>query len=177
VAARLARPTARPVARRCDAPVIVSGLAVHCGDETAPPSGRVHTVVPTPERRASFRDGVDADVRRHVTVQPGSASDADGNDLDLAAPAVVDVLAEAGGLGVLNEVGDAEVCLVLRGDGGEPLVAVKKYEKEDPPKDFLSGTLLKDIYDDCIASPFNWIRRQLMPCDGSNPVADQGPEP
>jgi hypothetical protein len=41
----------------------------------------------------------------------------------------------------------------------------------------LSGTLLKDIYDDCIASPFNWIRRQLMPGDGSNPVADQGPEP
>jgi hypothetical protein len=153
---------------------IVSGLAVHCGDETAPPDQRVHAVVPTEERQTAFRDGADVDLRRHVTVQPGSAIDADGNDLDLPEPTVVDVLTEIGGIGgVLNPDGDGEVCLVLRGDDNGPLVAVKKYEPETPPRDFLDGTLLKDIYDDCIASPFNWIRRQLNPGDGSDPVADQ----
>ncbi|TDW22089.1 DUF6519 domain-containing protein [Kribbella kalugense] len=148
---------------------IVSGLAVHCGDETAPANQRVHAAVPTAERQTAFRDAADADLRRHVTVQPGSAIDADGNDLDLAAPTVVDVLSEIGGLGdVLNPDGDGEVCVVLRGES----VVVTKYEPE-PPRDFLQGTLLKDIYDDCIASPFNWIKRQLTPGDGTDPIADQ----
>lgn len=130
---------------------IVGGLAVHCGDPDQPSGGPP---------------------RRFVTVAPGSAIDIDGFDLDVPAPVVVDVLTELESLGqgVLDEHGDGEVSLVLRSDPDRgPVVATTKYV---PPQDrsFLDGTLLADIYDDCLDKLLSWIRAQLSPSD---PAADR----
>lgn len=127
---------------------IVCGLAVECGgDEPA-----------------------DAAVRRFVTVQPGAAIDPDGYDLELIEAVQVDVLSELAALGddVLDEHGDGEICLVLRNDLDRgPVVAATTYQ---PAKDgsWLQGTLLHDVYDDCIANLLDWVRAQLTP-PRSNP--------
>ncbi len=165
---------------------IVCGLAVHCGEVEEVRSSTKDETFTTAERRDIFRtrdvddlrpafgerinlDRADLDgvreivLRRFVTVEPGSAIDADGVDLDVPAPVVVDVLKEVEALGedVLDQEGDGEICLVLRSDpDGGPLVAATPYE---PREDwhFLEGTLLFDIWNDCISSLFNWIKKQL----------------
>ncbi len=135
---------------------IVCGLAVHCGDRT----GEEPTEDPKP--------------RRFVTLEPGTALDSDGNDLELAEPVLVDVLTEVARLGdeVLDDDGDGDVCLVLRNDpDGGPLVAVTPYtERED--WQYLEGTLLWDIYEDCIQKLYEWITAQLQP-KGTSPESDQ----
>jgi hypothetical protein len=121
---------------------IVCGLAVRCG-EAAPEGGQP--------------------LRRFVTLQPGSAIDPDGYDLEVREPVEVDVLRELEGLGegVLDQEGDGEVCLVLRNDPERgPAVVVTKYVAPGP-RQFLEGTLLKDVYDDCIAKLFTWVKAQL----------------
>jgi hypothetical protein len=130
---------------------IVCGLAVHCGgpDQVAP-------------------------VRRFVTVEPGSAIDSGGNDMDVTEPVVVDVLDAVAGLGdgVLDEEGDGEISLVLRTDPDRgPVVAAARYVPREAWS-FLRGTLLLDIYEDCIAKLLTWIRSQLSPRgEGADPGA------
>jgi hypothetical protein len=135
---------------------IVGGLAVQCGDRT------------------DDAEGEEEKPRRFVTVQPGVALDCDGNDLDIAEPILVDVidgLPELGGE-VLDGNGDGEVCLVLRTDqDAGPVVALRKYEPQED-WEYLEGTLLLDIYNDCIAKLFDWIKAQLQP-KGADPEADQ----
>jgi DNA-binding beta-propeller fold protein YncE len=129
---------------------IVHGLAVHCGDRT---------MEPVPE---------DAPPRRLVTVQPGVAVDGEGNDLDVPDPLALDVLAalEAAGLDVLDENGDGEVSLALRtGEGLAPELVLQPFVPRDEA-DLLEGTLLKDVYDDCIARLWAWVRAQLDPAGG-----------
>ena len=170
---------------------IVCGLAVHCGDRGEVEGLRIRTAderFTTNERRDLFKtsdigdlrrrlgDRIDLDrtdldglretvVRRFVTVEPGSAIDADGVDLDVTEPVVVDVLkeVEALGGGVLDNEGDGEVCLVLRSDPDRgPVVAATTYVPAESWK-FLEGTLLYDIYNDCIANLFTWIKSQVSP--------------
>ncbi len=158
---------------------IVCGLAVHCGDDEVDDvedaderkERRTRSGFSTADRRELFSSDdqkarANAE-RRFVTVQPGSAIDVDGVDLDVREPIVVDVLAEidalndALGEGVLDKSGDGEVCLVLRSDPDRgPIAVATKYE---PPEKgaFLIGTLIHDIYQDCIAHLFSWIKAQL----------------
>ncbi len=126
---------------------IVCGLAVHCGKDDG----------------GEEDDSEDHKERRFVTVLPGSAIDVDGVDLDVPASIVVDVLAELEALGAdtLDNSGDGEICLVLRNDPDRgPVAAATTYE---PPEEwsFLNGTLIHDIYQDCIADLFGWIKDQL----------------
>jgi hypothetical protein len=167
---------------------IVCGLAVHCGEVEEVRPRTKDAKFTTGERRSIFRsrdiddlrptfgERIDLDradladvreivLRRFVTVEPGSAIDADGVDIDLSEPVVVDILkeVEALGDGVLDEEGDGEVCLVLRSDpDGGPLVAATKYTPREDSQ-FLEGTLLFDIWNDCISSLFTWIKAQLAP--------------
>lgn len=138
---------------------IVCGLAVHCGDATSEvPDGGPASEPP----------------RRFVTVEVGAAIDCDGNDLDIAEPVLVDVLTDLRDLGegVLDAEGNGEVCLVLRTDpAGGPRVAVRKYQQPQD-RQYLEDTLLMDIWDDCIAKPYRWIKAQLEPKGGS-PDEDQ----
>ena len=159
---------------------IVCGLAVHCGEEDGGEEDdseeddsedrkerRTKSGFTTADRRELF-DSDDGAARasaerRFVTVQPGSAIDVDGVDLDVSEPIVVDVLAELEALGedVLDNSGDGEVCLVLRNDPDRgPVAVATKYE---PPEkwSFLVGTLIHDIYQDCIAHLVSWIKAQL----------------
>jgi hypothetical protein len=155
---------------------IVCGLAVHCGpdgadggDDAAPER------LTTTDRRGLFRENrLEGRVaRRFVTVEPGAAIDPDGNDLDVPEEIVVDVLTEIEGLdaNVLDEQGDGEVTLVLRtgGDGGPVVAATPYLPRGDRP--WLDGTLLNDIYEDCIAKPFKWVKAQLDPGQDDNPRA------
>jgi hypothetical protein len=134
---------------------IVCGLAVHCGGAEQ-------------ETRE----------RRHVTVQPGSAIDAEGYDLDVTEPLVVDVidgiaeLVEAGAE-VLDENDDGEVSLVLRNDPDRGTVVVARTYEPRREGDFLEGTLLKDIYDDCIADLWSWLRSQLTAKEGDDREEEQ----
>ncbi len=172
---------------------IVCGLAVHCGDDRNDDEDddgddrdndradererarerRIKSGFTTADRRELFRAGDDDDAdgarataeRRFVTVQPGAAIDVDGVDLDVPEPIVVDVLAEVEALGdgVLDKQGDGEVCLVLRSDPDRgPVAAATKYEPEEKWS-FLVDTLLHDIYQDCLAKLFSWIKAQLRP--------------
>lgn len=151
---------------------IVCGLVVHCGDDDgggddASAERRTKSGFTTADRRELF-DSDDGAARasaerRFVTVQPGSAINVDGVDLDVPAPIVVDVLAEVEALGedVLDKSGDGEISLVLRNDPDRgPVVAATTYE---PPEkwSFLDGTLINDIYQDCIADLFGWIKAQF----------------
>lgn len=170
---------------------IVCGLAVHCGpdgtdvvidqpkiavdqpiavDKLAPAM-----VLPTADRRELFREGKfeAAAPRRFVTVEPGAAIDADGYDLDVPEAVVVDVLREIKELGtdVLDENGDGEVSLVLRSDPERgPIVAAVRYVATTG-RQWLNGTLIKDIYEDCIAKLFQWVKAQLDPGPDKNPRA------
>ncbi len=135
---------------------IVCGLAVHCG------AGDQET-----------RE------RRHVSVRPGSAIDAEGYDLDVTEPVVVDVLdgiaelVEAGSGRVLDENGDGEVSLVLRNDPDRGAVVVTRTYEPRRDEDFLEGTLLKDIYDDCIADLWSWLRSSLTAKEGGDREEEQ----
>lgn len=167
---------------------IVCGLAVHCGEvQSVRPRAKDESFTTAERRdvfgtrdvedlRPAFGERIDLDradlddvreivLRRFVTVEPGSAIDADGVDLDVSEPVVVDVLAEVEALGedVLDGEGDGEICLVLRSDpDGGPLVAATPYVPQEPWQ-FLEGTLLLDIWKDCISSLFTWIKAQLAP--------------
>ena len=118
---------------------IVCGLAVHCGSG----EGDDGDVLTTEERRRAFEEDREAEVlRRFVTVEPGSAIDADGNDLDVTEPIVVDVLRELESLGdrVLDDDGDGEVSLVLRAHGtAGPTAAVTPFEPRTE-REWLAGT-------------------------------------
>jgi len=180
---------------------IVCGLAVHCGAEGEVEDVRTRRdadVFSTADRRDLFKsrelndlkptlgerfdfDRIDLDmlrtrlVRRFVTVEPGSAIDPDGYDLDIAEPVVVDVLkvVEALGEDVLDEDGDGEVCLVLRNDPDRgPVVAGTKYLARKPWQ-LLESTLIYDIYNDCIANLYSWIKAQLTPPKSQD--AETGP--
>jgi Family of unknown function (DUF6519) len=127
---------------------IVCGLEVHCGP-----------------------DGDDS--RRSVTVLPGTAIDAEGNDLDLGQPATLDLAAMVDELretvpDVLDGQGNGEVCLSLRSDA-EPQVgfAVSKFDPaEDEAPAVLAGTLLMDFYNHCIKRLHDWLREELTPAPG-----------
>jgi len=152
---------------------IVCGLAVHCGPDEADGQDAAERLR-TADRRELFRDNKleDQVVRRFVTVEPGAAIDPDGNDLDVPEQIVVDVLREIEGLEpkVLDDQGDGEVSLVLRSSDAGPVVAATPYvSRGDRP--WLNGTLLNDIYEDCIAKPFRWVKAQLDPGRDDDPRA------
>jgi hypothetical protein len=161
---------------------IVCGLAVVCGDRTSIDDGRdLLRRLPgarlVPRRLPALAPRAEGEVRRYVTVEPGSAIDPGGNDIDISKPVVVDILKAIDGLEdeVLDDGGDGEVMLVLRTDPdrGQQIAAVPYKAPEPNALSFLEGTLLWDIYDDCIADLQNWIKARLTPTEGADPVESQ----
>jgi Family of unknown function (DUF6519) len=124
---------------------IVEGLQVHCG--------------PDP-------DGAD---RRHVSVLPGSAIDAQGNDIDLGQRTPVDLIDLVDDLrqtvpDVLDPNGNGEVCMALRPTATGIEFPVSKFDpKADEPPELFNGTLLLDFYNDCLKSLHDWLRGELTP--------------
>jgi hypothetical protein len=130
---------------------IVCGLEVHCG--------------PNPAETG----------RRNVTVLPGYAIDAGGNDRTIDAPGVeVDVIGavdalEAGGATILDPDGDGEVSLRLGTDAElRTVVKVERFEPDRPDAtpSWLTGTLLHDFYTDCVKPVRDWLDEQLKPAPG-----------
>lgn len=127
---------------------IVNGLQVHCGPDA---------------------DGAD---RRHVTVLPGAAIDALGNDIDLDQQAPVDLIELVDDLrqtvpDVLDANGNGEVCMALKAGAGGLEFPVTKFDpKDDESPELFRGTLLFDFYNDCIKSLHDWLREELTPAPG-----------
>ncbi|MDN5794396.1 MAG: DUF6519 domain-containing protein [Intrasporangium sp.] len=127
---------------------IVCGLRVRCGPD-------------------------DGQVRHLVTVEPGTALDPGGNDLDVTTPIAVDVLERLMALAeenpeVIDENGNADLCLTMSmtelGPDGQPALQVTPYTKgEDDLQHILQGTLLMDFYTDCIKSLHDWLRKEFEP--------------
>lgn len=113
--------------------------------------------------------GEDED-RRQVVVRPGYALDCEGHDLVLDDEVTVDVLDLAARLAgddepILDD-GDGEVCLVLdRGQGGEPTVTATRYDPEAAARSPLDGTLLSDLYLECVL-PLQTTLEEALDEDG-----------
>ncbi|GFJ92659.1 DUF6519 domain-containing protein [Phytohabitans rumicis] len=124
---------------------IVNGLALRCGPNPA------------------------GDPRHIVTVEPGYAIDAEGEDRLLDAPGIeVDVATEIQrlrdrGIEVLDEDGDGELCLRLGLDsqGGTAIVAEKRAPVPEEDASLLAGTLWADFWADCIGPVSDFLRREL----------------
>ncbi len=147
---------------------IVCGLAVHCGDRTDEDlrRDRLRRLPGTKLVPRKLEVGLEEEEgeRRFVTVEPGSAIDSEGNDIDISEPVVVDVLERAK---KLLDNKDGEVSLVLRTDpDAGPLIDVTPFEPQDDLS-WLDGTLLWDIYDDCIADLLRWIKTRLNPSENA----------
>ena len=108
--------------------------------------------------------------RRHVTVRSGYAIDCEGNDILLEKDEPLDLLE------MIEEqvtsppssppdMGDREVCLLMELDREQK----RRYrvEKYDPSSDslqsLLAGTLLLDVYNDCIKPIQDFLQQQLTP--------------
>lgn len=132
---------------------IVNGLAMRCG--------------PNP----------DGEPRRFVTVESGYAIDAAGDDRLLDEPGVrVDVLREIqrlrnGGVEVLDEDGDGDVCLRLGLDSRGRTIIVAEKREPAPDDAMLAGTLWSDFWADCIGPISDFLRSEL----GDDPDRPAGP--
>lgn len=124
--------------------------------------------------------------RRTVTVEPGSALDPVGNDLELTSEVAVDVLERLLELadadpGILDENGDADLCLTMsmtgRGPDGTPALDLSPFRPgvDDTIGQALDDTLLMDFYDECIRSLHEWLTSQFEPSP-DDPDAAVGPQ-
>ena len=104
--------------------------------------------------------------RSHVTVHEGYAIDPAGNDL-LQDTEVIDLLAlvEEHAPDALDDDGDGEVCLNLSLDPElRTRFEVEPYVKErDPLAGLLTGTLLADLYADCVEPIQRFLETELEP--------------
>ncbi|HEY7043066.1 MAG TPA: DUF6519 domain-containing protein [Nocardioidaceae bacterium] len=101
-----------------------------------------------------------------VIVQPGTAIDAEGNDLDVTASTPVDLLDLAAAVpDAVDGDGNGDVCLLLTSDPELQIgFAVEKYDKtQDEPPALLQGTLWSDFYRDNIQSLHDFIHEKLTP--------------
>jgi DNA-binding beta-propeller fold protein YncE len=120
---------------------IVCGLAVHCGPD-------------------------DGDSRRAVTVEPGYAIDAEGEDRDLDAEVRVDILDRIDdlatqGVTVLDENGDGDVSLVLDPSALDGIRAEKFRPRPTDAQSLFAGTLWLDFYNGYIENIRAFLDKQL----------------
>jgi hypothetical protein len=127
---------------------IVCGLRVTCGpdDEGAP--------------------------RTHVTVHPGYAIDCEGDDIRLDEDATLDILRMIQILQdrnpndpILDENGNGEVSMILGlNEARQHLITIEKFR---PPgnnfQSLIAGTMLLDVYNDCVKPIQDFLREQLTP--------------
>lgn len=128
---------------------IVCGLRVRCGPD-------------------------DGEGRRTVTVEPGSALDPAGNDLELTSEVAVDVLERLLELAeadpeLIDANGDADLCLTMsmteRGPDGTPALELSPFRPgvDDTIGQALEDTLLMDFYDECIKGLHEWLTSEFEP--------------
>ena len=112
--------------------------------------------------------------RRHITVRSGYAIECEGNDIIVEQDEALDVLAMTHALEaedpnrpVLHE-GDGEVCLTLALDADRGhRFAVERYEpRTNSTASVLAGTLLMDVYRDCVEPVVRFLRSQLTAPSG-----------
>jgi hypothetical protein len=120
---------------------IVCGLAVHCGPN---------------------KEGED---RRRVTVQPGYAIDAQGNDVDVDAEFTVDILDWVDRISTPKDAvltnGNGEVALILDPTARPDPIRVEKFDPKADDLEFRTGTLLHDFLDECVKPVQDFLKTEL----------------
>jgi hypothetical protein len=118
--------------------------------------------------------------RKHVTVEPGYAIDAAGNDVNLPHVLTVDVLDQIAivkqrdGVDVLDNEGDGELCLLLDPDAQDGPIRAEKFDpKEKEDQSLLAGTLLLDFYNDCVKPVHDFLRKELADDDDTSPAGSK----
>ncbi len=104
--------------------------------------------------------------RLQVRVQEGYALDCDGYGVSVSAPgSLVDVVATAETLELLDGAGSGEVLVTLARDAqtGDAVFSIEPYQSQTLWEEVLEGSLLKDYYDNAIASLLDFFRTELAP--------------
>lgn len=128
---------------------VVCGLKVQCAPVTMDDDGSTH--------------------RLRVTVTPGYALGCEGDDLVLDLPENVDVLAaiaqleQSSGEKILDDKGDASVCLYIdQGEaGGDPVLKIAPYDAAQHKDNIFDGTIWMDFYHNCIQHLIEEIKKEL----------------
>ncbi|HYP21212.1 MAG TPA: DUF6519 domain-containing protein [Chloroflexia bacterium] len=114
--------------------------------------------------------GPDEEERRtNVTVHSGYAIDCEGNDIQLREDETLDIMKMIEILRrqnpddpPLDDKGNGEVSMVLGLQERQHVITIEKYRpKGDDWKILLAGTMLLDIYNDCIKNIEDFLREQL----------------
>jgi hypothetical protein len=128
---------------------VVCGLQVHCGGE----------------------------VRQTVAVEKGYAIACDGTDIWVGARQSFPIVEAAAAANLLDATGNGTACITLK-PAGEETFSLGVSADPDAGQSFwqrvLEGTLLKDVYDDCL-KPLLDVLRKLAAADGPNaklPLSD-----
>jgi hypothetical protein len=110
--------------------------------------------------------------RANVTVHPGYALDCEGNDIRLDDDATLDIMRMIAILQernpndpVLDANGNGEVSMILGlNEARQHLITIEKFR---PPgnnmQSLLAGTMLLDVYNDCIKKIQDFLHEQLTP--------------
>jgi hypothetical protein len=107
--------------------------------------------------------------RTHVTVHSGYAIDCEGNDIQILEDETLDIMGMIDILRrqnpddpPLDDKGNGEVSMVLGLRERQHVINIEKYRpKGDDWKILLAGTMLLDIYNDCIKNIEDFLREQL----------------
>lgn len=131
---------------------IVCGLEVECGPDTLAPAGG------------------GAAQRHRVRIRPGYALDCEGHDIVLEETLTLNMMAKIAEYETehgeaLIQNGQGTVCLVLeRNAAGEAAIRLTPYDPADSDwASLLDGTLLKDVFDDCVGDLLEALKDELQP--------------
>lgn len=104
--------------------------------------------------------------RKLVTIEKGVALDCEGNMIRVTTPVsynLIEVAEKQGFLDSGNETGDNNIfCIsIAKGQHNNPIFSLEPYNSQQFWDRVLEGTLLKDFYEECILSLFNFFRDQF----------------
>ena len=112
--------------------------------------------------------------RKVVTIEKGYALDCSGHVIRSGGPLLYDVVKEAMNIQALDGAGNGEVLLSMTRGGVQDAVF-----HVDPPisqtfwESVLEGTLLLDVYNDCILNVVKFFKSNFLPFSSNVPVSEQ----
>lgn len=152
---------------------IVCGLIAQCNNSHTCPSDHGHDIEDEIDRELDLSDAQLAQRAREVLITSGYALTCEGEDVNLHANKIIDVInriekLQENGKVILNENGDGTVCLRIEpGPDGLPRIIVEPYDSKSHNSSLLDGTLLMDFIQDCFVDLFEAIIGEFNFLDAS----------
>ncbi len=142
---------------------IVCGLIAQCNNKQVCPGDHDHDDTDEIDIELELTEEQQAQLAREVVITSGYALTCQGEDVNLNANKVIDVMTrieklEENGKLVLNDEGNGTVCLRIELDvNGLPRIIVEPYDPISHNSSLLDGTLLMDFIQDCFVDLFEAI--------------------